>query len=97
MKKIIIKLLNLISKIIFQLIPFQYKNKTFDIYQEHINKKLKESYEHFEKYFDKSVLFDDFIKIQEYSINKSLSNDIGQKMFYLEFGVWKGESTNFFF
>ena len=95
-KNNLLKLLNLISKIIFQLVPFYYRNKTFDLYQEHINKNLKESYAHFERHFDKCVLFKDVFSIQEYAIKNALSNDKEQKMIYLEFGVHTGVSAKFF-
>ena len=95
-KKLIQFFLNSISKVIFQLVPFFYRNKTFDLYQEHINKNLKESYAHFEKHFDKCVLFKDVFSIQEYAIKNALSNDTEQKMLYLEFGVYNGASANFF-
>lgn len=95
-KKFIQIFLNSISKVIFQLVPFYYRNKTFDLYQEHINKNLKESYAYFEKHFDKCVLFKDVFSIQEYAIKNALSNDTEQKMIYLEFGVHTGVSANFF-
>ena len=36
------------------------------------------------------------MKIRKYSITTSLLNDKSKDYYYLEFGVFKGESTNFF-
>jgi len=38
----------------------------------------------------------DRLGIRKYAIEKSLLNDKEKNKFYLEFGVWKGKSANFF-
>lgn len=57
---------------------------------------VEETFNHFKEHFKKSVIFDDVLKIREYSITTSLLNDKSKDYYYLEFGVFKGESTNFF-
>jgi hypothetical protein len=56
----------------------------------------KETFTYFQKYFEKSVLLKSKIKIRDYSITKSLLNDKNKENYYLEFGVNKGDSSNFF-
>ena len=52
-------------------------------------------YNHFKKYFENSIfLFEE--QIREYSIKKSIKNDKNLEKYYLEFGVWRGTSINFF-
>tara|TARA_B100001093_G_C26653002_1_gene938327 strand:+ start:68 stop:814 length:747 start_codon:yes stop_codon:yes gene_type:complete len=56
----------------------------------------EETYKHFKEHFKKSVIFKDVVKIREYAITTSLSNDKKEEYYYLEFGVFKGESANYF-
>ena len=107
-KKLIKNLLIKISRIIFlvsrgiNLIkPEEFKtqdeskikNKTRLISKIHDNL-ANETYETFSEHFPNSILFDDKIKTQVHSIQQALNNDINQEYFYLEFGVWKGDSAN---
>ena len=55
---------------------------------------MNETLNNFKEHFKKSVLFKDVLKMREYAIKTSLLNDINRENYYLEFGVWKGESTN---
>ena len=55
----------------------------------------KSSYEHFKKYFKTSIFLHTQWDIRRYSINKAIENDLEQKKYYLEFGVWYGNSINF--
>ena len=57
---------------------------------------MEETFNHFKEHFKKSVIFDNVLKIREYSITTSLLNDKNKEYYYLEFGVFKGESANFF-
>ena len=96
-KKIVKYCLIKISRIIYYLIPGEFtKQDNTEIYNILYKKKINECYEHFEKYFDKAVLFHNTWKIREYAIKNAISNDKEQNKFYLEFGVWKGDSANFF-
>lgn len=65
---------------------------SYDFYTE--EEKLK-SYNHFKKYFPKSIFFDNQNLQRAYSIKKAIENDNEKSFFYLEFGVWKGDSINF--
>ena len=57
---------------------------------------LDETYDYFEKYFEKSLIFNDRTEIRKYAVQSSLLNDKNQEYYYLEFGVWQGKSSNFF-
>tara|TARA_Y100000389_G_scaffold203706_1_gene253121 strand:- start:159 stop:902 length:744 start_codon:yes stop_codon:yes gene_type:complete len=57
---------------------------------------VKETFKEFSEHFKKSLLFNDRWEIREYSIKRALSNDKRNEYYYLEFGTYKGESTNFF-
>jgi hypothetical protein len=65
------------------------KETPFEKYQ---RESLKKSYNHFKKYFLKSIFLKDS-KIKEYAISKAL--EIKEEGLYLEFGVHKGKSINF--
>ena len=60
------------------------------------NELTEETYNFFKKYFEKSIILYDKKKIREYAIKSSLLNDRSKEYYYLEFGVWKGDSSNFF-
>jgi hypothetical protein len=62
-----------------------------------INKNsTEENYKHFKEDFKTSVLFRRAWDIRRYAIESAISNDPNGELFYLEFGVWKGSSSNFF-
>ena len=42
------------------------------------------------------MIFTNLFEIREYAIKTSLLNDKNKEYYYLEFGVWKGESSDFF-
>ena len=56
----------------------------------------RENYEHFKEIFKTTVLFREPWEIRAYAIENSISNDKQKELFFLEFGVYKGASTNFF-
>jgi len=56
----------------------------------------EETFQNFKNPIKNSVLYNDKQKTREYAIKTALENDLNKKYFYLEFGVFKGESTNFF-
>ena len=56
---------------------------------------LEKSYNHFKKFF-KNAVFLDSLGVRKYSIKRASKNDPNQEYYYLEFGVWKGKSSNFF-
>lgn len=51
--------------------------------------------QNFGKHFEKSLLFNDVLKIRAYAIRTALLNDKKKEHFNLEFGVWEGHSANF--
>tara|TARA_Y200000002_G_C22671727_1_gene660313 strand:- start:1380 stop:2114 length:735 start_codon:yes stop_codon:yes gene_type:complete len=57
---------------------------------------VEETFENFKEQFKKSMLFSGSHLIREYVITTSLLNDKNKEYYYLEFGVWKGASANFF-
>ena len=52
-------------------------------------------YNHFKKYFENSIFLNNE-QIREYSIKKSIKNDKNLSKYYLEFGVFRGNTINFF-
>jgi len=53
------------------------------------------SYNHFRKYFYKSIFLFNKNSILEYALNNSFQNHNFKNCLYLEFGVWTGSSINF--
>lgn len=92
-------------------LPSKYngtKNEKDDFYPiENFKKEQSlKSYKHFKKYFSNSILINDKLgsliskekamrKIREFSIKRSILNDINQEKLYLEFGVHSGKSINY--
>ena len=112
LKKIIKFLLKKLSRLIYliyiikeHIIPVELKSKSktklilkskLKLKEKLDNNLADETYSHFKKYFEKSVLFEDVLKIREYAIKSSLLNDKNKEYYYLEFGVFKGKSSNYF-
>ena len=57
---------------------------------------IEKTFKHFKDDFKKSVLFSNMWKIRRHAITTALLNDKDKKYYYCEFGVFKGESANFF-
>ena len=98
MKKFLKYIFNLISRCIYWIVPVEVKKVLQEITIDSLIKEntTKECYEHFKEIFKTTVLFKDVWEIRKYGIQNAISNDEQQEGFYLEFGVWKGGSTNFF-
>ena len=97
MKKIIKVIVIKISRIIFWIIPNEFKFRYNSLLENKLNDNLvDETFKNFKDNFKKSLLFKDTYKIREYSIKTSLLNDKDKEFFYLEFGVWTGKSANYF-
>ncbi len=108
MKQYIIKILHLIRKILTFLkdemlpIPNRKKVETFNIksnkvktaYEFYVEDEIKSSYEHFKKYFHKAVFLKKWF-LREHAMQTELTNH-QKDYFYLEFGVFRGYSLNFF-
>ena len=73
-------------------LPQSKKKLSFEMYE---SEQLEKCYNHFKKYFSNSIFLDGE-KIQEYAISKALKNDPEKKFTYLEFGVFKGGTINYF-
>jgi hypothetical protein len=98
-KKLIIKFLHFIRRILTAL-----KNHCLPVlppplppspHEMYINEQIKKSYETFKPHFQKSI-FLDYKDYQKFIIERAKENDVSNKKFYLEFGVWVGASINFF-
>ncbi len=74
-------------------IPKKHINNSFENYRE---ESMQRCYEHFKKYFPTTV-FVKFEDIRKYAIKEALINsNKSDNSFYLEFGVFSGQSINFF-
>ena len=104
MLKIFKSLLIKLSRIVFWLTPSELIDKTRRVsLTNKIHQNLvEETFKNFKENFKKSILFtgqsknDDAWKLREHAIKTALSNDKDENLFYLELGVWKGDSANFF-
>ena len=94
MKKIIKFILIKISRVIFWIIPREFKQR---VLQQKLDEELvNETFNHFGEHIKKSIIFNDLWKLREYAIKTALLNDKNKEYYYLEFGVFKGSSSNFF-
>ena len=97
--KIIKVILKKLSRVIFYLIPkelyFFLKIGKNVVYPHFVENEILQCFNHFEKHLRNSVHLDVW-DIRKYAIEKSLLNDKEKNKFYLEFGVFKGDSANFF-
>ena len=95
-KKLIKKILLKISRVIFFIIPEEFRNRDYDLHQKLKSDLTEETLVNFKVHLKKSILFGDPCKVREYAIKTSLLNDKNKEFYYLEFGVWQGTSANFF-
>jgi hypothetical protein len=91
--------MNLLKKYITAFIKFYNKIKKstyisqYDLFEQ---EELKKCFEYFKKYYPSSI-FLGTDELREYSINKSLENiKDNADVLFLEFGVYKGKTLNFF-
>ena len=101
LKKIILPILHAIRKVLSVLnnhcLPTSLPSSltppnSFDMYEK---EELERSYNHFKKYF-KTSIFLEREAIREYSIKKAIKHDKNLEKTYLEFGVFRGDTINFF-
>ena len=97
-KKLFKYILHLISRCIYWILPKEFRAVPQESSIDSLIKDntTKENYEYFKEIFKTTILYRDIDSIRKYAIQNSLSNDKQKELFYLEFGVFKGESTNFF-
>ena len=69
--------------------PGHYAHERF------IDEELSDCYKYFKKYFYKAIFLPKE-KLRKYAIDSALKKDASENKFYLEFGVYTGDSTNFF-
>ena len=101
MYKIIKIILHKISRVVFKtsnilnyLFPTEFKTTSLELALE---KNLQdETIQTFSKYFKKSLLFTSLEDIRKHVAQVALLNDTNKEYYNLEFGTWKGESSNFF-
>jgi len=106
MKQVLKSILKKISRVIYLIFPTELQTKReFHINAPGTKTKLEtklldnlveETFQNFKEHFKKSVIFVDTRKTREFAIKTSLLNDKNKEYYYLEFGVWKGTSANFF-
>jgi len=103
MKSIIKFSLAKLSRLIFYIYlikhyitPAEFKKKFKKLEIKLDDNLADETFNHFKEHLKKSLLFNDYWKIREYAIKTSLLNDQNSQCYYLEFGVFKGASANFF-
>ena len=95
MRKKIKSLLRRISRVIYLMIPIEYKSKL--TLQTKINDNLvEETFDNFKEHFKKSLILDDTWDVREYAIKTAVSNDKHNEFYNLEFGVYQGTSANYF-
>ena len=91
------KIFKILTRIIYKFIPIETKKKiNSPLKKILIDKASKESFEYFEKILQNCLLFETTLDIREYAIKTAVANDPDQKLYYLEFGVFKGTSINYF-
>jgi hypothetical protein len=97
-KKFFLYILNLISRCVYQLVPRQFRleQQNISILSLIRENTTKENYEHFKEIFNTTIIYKDADSIRKYAIQSAISNDKQKELFYLEFGVHKGYTANFF-
>ena len=98
MKKLLKKILIKFSRILYFIIPHEFKLKNLKSKLEVKLEEdlLEETYTKFRDHLKKSVLFRNVWDIRKYAVETSLLNDKEKEYYYLEFGVYKGGSANYF-
>ena len=100
MKLLILKLLKIVQKIKNLIIlnaspsvevPPIRPNNYYRFYKEEV----EASYQYFKKYFSTSIFLSQK-EIRKFAITKSLLNNNAENYLFLEFGVWRGETLNYF-
>lgn len=99
MKKIIIKILHSIRRILTALrahcLPSPLGLPSLSPYDMYVKEQTKKCFDTFKPYFQNSI----FLEHKDYHkfiIDRAKENDPSNEKFYLEFGVFKGDSVNFF-
>ena len=99
MRNFIKFILEKISRIIFYITPIEFRKKkaTKSPLELLLEKDFtEETFNYFREHFKNSLIFENNKTIREYAIKTALLNDVNKEYYYLEFGVWKGATANFF-
>ena len=97
-KKLIIKFLHFIRRILTALKNHCLPSPpplSLSPYEMYVKKQIKKCYENFKPHFQKSF-FLDYRSYHKFIIERAKENDVSNKKFYLEFGVYQGTTINFF-
>lgn len=98
LQKIYIKFLKIFTNIYYKHKKY-FKLSRNDVYSRFEIDELNESYDYFKKYFYTSIFVSND-EIRKYAIEKSLelnlNSNLSSEWFFLEFGVHKGISINYF-
>lgn len=96
-KKIKDNFFHFFERIIFNLVPREFRKKHPSLLSELLyNDEIKDCYEEFRPELIKSLVFKSFFDIRKYAIRKALENDKEEIYAFLEFGVDQGDSANYF-
>ena len=99
MKNVFKSFLYQISKIIYHLTPHEFRKRRLNEYSAmdmYIIEERDKCFNHFKKYFKTSLMMV-VRKLRDYAIKQAIKNDTKEKDYtYLEFGVYKGDTANFF-
>ena len=99
MKTIIIKLLHFIRKIFtvlkYNCLPSSSPPLSLSPYDMFTKEQIEKCFNTFKPYFLESVFLKKKI-YHKYIIEKAKENDTENNKYYLEFGVWRGKTINFF-
>ena len=72
-------------------------NSSDSLLNRYKNEYTEEAFQHFKRHFNKSLIFENEFDIRKYAIEESIKLNINNKKdLYLEFGVFKGTTINFF-
>jgi hypothetical protein len=90
---------NSISRVIYRLIPHEFRKRKVNEYSAmdmYFIEEKEKCYNHFKKYFRNSMLLRVPI-LRNYAIKEAIKNETKEDDYtYLEFGVYKGDTANFF-
>jgi hypothetical protein len=102
MKKILIKIFHSLQRFLTILrnncLPLPrslFRSLSRSPYEMYVEEEIKKCYETFKPYFKKSI-FLNFKDYHKFIIERAKENDEFNRKFYLEFGVYRGNSINFF-
>ena len=99
MKDYLKNISNSISRVIYHLIPHEFRKRKVNEYSAmdmYFIEEKEKCYNHFKKYFKNSMLLRVPI-LRNYAIKEAIKNETKEDDYtYLEFGVYKGDTANFF-